>query len=112
MGLNLHPDRLEACSVARGAIDDVRQNSIYIRTLHSTLSPNTATLLTSLGLFGSHELQIIPQLQSCFVKLRLAVTNRATHHLGNFVMLESLDIVEHKNRFVARRQAVNGALQL
>src|SRR5450755_7205 len=74
--------------------------------------PNTATTLTSLGLFGSHEFQKIPQLQSCLVQLRLAIANRASHDFGNLVMLESFYIVQYKNLSVAGRQLVDRALQL
>ena len=46
------------------------------------------------------------------MELRLAVSNRTAHHLGNFIMLKSFHIVEHKNRSIAGRQAVNRPLQL
>src|ERR1035438_2777087 len=91
----------------RSTVKKLRQNSFYIGTRHNTLSPIRYFRLTSLGLFGSHELQKIPQLQASFVELRLTVANRAAHHLGNFVMLEPFDIVQHKNRSITRRQAVN-----
>src|ERR1700681_4617999 len=74
--------------------------------------PNTAITLPRLGLFGSHELQIIPQLQSCLVELRLAVADRTSHDLGNFVMLEAFNVVQYKNPSVARPQPVNRPLQL
>src|SRR5271156_6851194 len=94
------------------AVEDLRQNSLYIGTRHSNLSPVLQLPLPSLGLFGSHELQIIPQLQSRLVELRLAVANRASHNLGNFVMLESLNIMQYKNRSIPWRQPVNRPLQL
>src|ERR1700722_18856578 len=95
----------------RSAVEKLRQQPFYIGTRHSNLSPVTAKLpLSSLGLFGSHELQIIPQLQSRLMKLRLAVTNRASHNFGNLVMFESFYIMQHKNRSIARWQLINSAL--
>src|SRR5277367_6844607 len=46
------------------------------------------------------------------MELRFAVTDRATHHLGNLVVFEAFHIMQYKNRSVTRRQAIDGALQL
>src|SRR5690349_19402689 len=42
--------------------------------------------LSAGGLFGSAEFQQVAQLHTRLVQLRLAVTNRTTHHFRNFVM--------------------------
>src|ERR1700694_791871 len=78
----------------------------------NSLPSNASYFLPSLGLFGSHEFQIIPQLQSCLMELRLTVAYRTSHDLGDFVMLEAFHIMQHKNRSIPRRQPVNRPLQL
>src|ERR1700682_1443551 len=88
----------------RSIVEELRQSPLYFCTCHSQLSPQyRKSGSPSLGLFGSHELQIIPQLQACFMELRLAVAYRTPYDLCNFVMLEAFHIVQHKNRSIARR---------
>ncbi len=49
-------------AVEGDTIDDVGQNSIYVGTLHKHSLPENSIPLSCPGLFGSHELQKIPQL--------------------------------------------------
>src|SRR5215469_6505452 len=45
------------------------------------------------GLYGSIRAKELTQFQTGFMQLRLAVSDRTTHHLGNFVMLKTFDVV-------------------
>src|SRR5215467_6202216 len=49
--------------------------------------------LSSSGLFGSIGAKELTQLQTGFMQLRFAVSDRTTDHLRNFVMLKALDVM-------------------
>jgi hypothetical protein len=48
--------------------------------------------------------QQIPQLHSGLMQLRLAISDGTAHHGRNFIMLVTLNIMQHKNRAITRRQ--------
>src|SRR4051812_10603673 len=53
----------------------------------------------------------VAELEPCLVQLRFAITDGTVEHSGNFIMLVSLDIVQHENEAVARRQVGDGSFQ-
>ena len=61
--------------------------------------------------FKSLHLKQISQLHSRLMQLGLAVADRASRDFRDFIMLVSLNIMQHKDQTIARRQIGNGALQ-
>src|SRR6202020_569670 len=59
------------------------------------------------GLFGSIHPEQVAQFHARFVQLRLAVTDRTTHHASDFIMLVSFHVVKDKNRSVAGREVIH-----
>src|SRR5580693_7619007 len=64
------------------------------------------------GLFGSIHLEQVAQLHARLVQLRLAVSNRASCDLGDFIMLVTLNVMQDKYCPVARGKVVYRPLQL
>src|SRR5208337_4787570 len=103
-------------------LNNERQDILELRTSHFLSPMPSATShcvvkLTGLpsvpcGLFGSADPKEIAQFHSRFMKLRLAVADRATHHLGDLIMFITFNIVQHKNDSITRRKAFNGAFQI
>src|SRR5262249_37535287 len=54
----------------------------------------------------------LTQTSARFMQLRLRISDRATHDLGNLVVLVTLDVMEHEDRLVARRQLPDGTLKI
>src|SRR4029077_4466042 len=76
-------------------IEEVRQFTLKLCTGHTT-SPQQCSRFTACarssrlsGLFGSARFEEVAQLHPRLVQLRLAVSNRTTHHRGNLVVLIS-----------------------
>src|SRR6266568_2663221 len=53
----------------------------------------------------------VAEFQPRLVELRFAVTDGTVEHGGDFIMLVSLDIVQHEDEPVACRQVGDGAFQ-
>src|ERR1019366_7880268 len=62
--------------------------------------------------FRLAQLQKVTQFHSCLVELRFAIADGTAHHLGNFVVFVTFDIMQHKDDALSRWQTLDGAFQV
>jgi hypothetical protein len=62
------------------------------------------------SLLGLTLLKQVAQFHARLMQLRFTIADRTSHHLGNFVMLVTLNIMQDKDDTVSGWQAFYGAL--
>ena len=74
--------------------------------------PSSPSRLSSCSPLRLAQLQKVTQLHPCLVELRFAIADGTAQHLGNFIVFVTLDIMQHKDDAVSRRQTLDGPPQV